>query len=61
VGDIQMQKTQRIDDFLSTRQLTLLNMPMTIADLFEFLAACDMEPLFDTTSCLWTVLKYLNL
>ena len=46
VDDIRpsgMEKTMRLNDFLSTRQLNLLNMPTTLADVFEFMTACDCD------------------
>jgi len=36
-------------------------MPTTLADLFEFFAACDIDPLHDTSSTLWRLLSYLQL
>ena len=48
VNDIMKQRTARLDEFLNTRQWNILNLPTTLADVFEFFAACDAEPLVNT-------------
>ena len=63
VGDIQMQKlekTTRMNEFLTTRQLNLLNLPTTLADVFEFMTACDIDFANNLDSTLWTFLKFLS-
>ena len=60
VGDIMMERSQRIENFLNTRQLTLLDMPTTLPDLFEFMNAVSEEPQVDTGSTLWQLLQFLN-
>jgi hypothetical protein len=54
-----MQRTQRIEEFLNTRQLSILNMPTTLADIFEYMAAVDENPQVNTDSVLWYLLGYL--
>ena len=36
-------------------------MPTTLADVFEFMVAVDVEPLKNLDSTLWTFLTYLQL
>jgi len=52
VGDIQLQRTQKIDEFLSTKQLALNNQPTTLVDIFEYINWTDSEVQCDTSSSL---------
>ena len=36
-------------------------MPTTLADVFEFMVAVDVEPLINLDSTLWAFLTYLQL
>jgi hypothetical protein len=36
-------------------------MPMMLVDVFEFMAACDEDPLLDSSSNLWVFLAYFHL
>lgn len=51
-----------MNGFLHTlgQQLSLLDMPTTLPDVFEFFM-CDMNPLSDTDSTLWRFLRCLQL
>ena len=37
-----------------------MNLPTNLADVFEFMAACDLDPINDDKSTLWVFLSYLN-
>lgn len=39
VGDIEIERTEKIAEFLNTRNLAILNLPTTLADVFEFFKA----------------------
>jgi len=56
VGEIDMKRETLIENFLNTRQLGILNMPMILPDIFEFMAVCDNDPLTDMQSTLWQFL-----
>ena len=60
VGDIMMERSQRIENFINTRQLTLLDMPTTLPDVFEFMNAVSEDPQVDIRSTLWRLLQFLN-
>ena len=61
VNDISKQRTARVDEFLNTRQWNILNLPTNLADLFEFMAACDFDPQRDLNSTFWVFNRYLCL
>lgn len=61
VNDISKHRTARLDEFLNTRQWNILNLPTNLADVFEFMAACDLDPHNDHNSTLWVFLGYLCL
>jgi|LauGreDrversion4_2_1035121.scaffolds.fasta_scaffold144984_1 hypothetical protein len=55
-----LNKTNRLNQYFTTRKLDLLNLPTTFPDLFEFMAACDLDFEHNFDSTLWTFLKNLN-
>ena len=57
-----MERSQRIDTFLNTKQLSMLNGPTTLADVFEYMNVVEEEPPYDKLdSLLWTLLRFLFL
>jgi hypothetical protein len=59
--DIEIEKNDKLTGFLNTRNLAILNLPTTLADVFEFFKAVQDDPHLDTSSDLWKFLSYLNL
>jgi hypothetical protein len=63
MDDIQMERSQRIDAFLSCRHQAMPTLlpQWNLLDVFEMFEVSDPEALNSQTSSLWTFLQFLTL